>query len=842
MATNSTTSAEKNTSDLSNLSNLNLEPAKVDYLSVKTQIIIAALLSSVLIFAIYWPTLKIGFLHDDFLHLDYVARAVMKGDAHDFLANLYSNWGGSDLMQSYRPLVSMSLLFDFLVFRTHAFGFHLTNLLLTCSCSLFVALIASELSGPFGNRMKATTAIWAALLFAAYPLHVESVAWIIGRVDLLCTLFYLAALYYFLRLRLIEEPVYIALSVGCFCLSLLSKEMAVTLPAVAMVFSLLVPSQADFLNSTRHEKLMLRIFRRPSRLEWQAIGLLWLVLVFFAMIRTLILGNPIGGYGNSGLSALLGSFANEAAMVKIIAPTNEEVLAHSKSLFSVAIFPYAAALVFAGLRCLTTPSLVRFFVAFALFGIIALLPTYQIWNIAPNLCGSRLFFLSSVALALTFAFAFIPNEDGIDRTSTKFISTIGTACLLFTLIFYTYLVRGNVSPYIEAGERMLTLRQQVEKLSQGEANKMLLLNLPSDFRGAPMLTRPQYFLTMMAAPFSKANVGNHVGTSEMELPADHTNYSVEKLNEGLSSSFKDNLNFWSDAEGQILPLHVSGGKDGFQCSFNDLNKCSLAPSQTKMVNGTIWHVFKSDVPQVEQLENAARLFPGQHGLTAKMPVDRVNPLTTALVKIKMKVSANQPVSQLLPIIKLSWGQEQNVITKIKTANLVQTGEGTFECPLINNKEWLLGGSVNQVGLSLLPASYYVTVQSIEGISRQESVPELVESVEKGKFLFKAGKVRDASSVLILVSKPDTTFDTAVNDFVLQNYRNLSVSPDRKQLLSENSFITGKALRWFCFEQPDGSFNLPKDVYNDGRNHQIVAISLDKNGATVGLPSRVLKVK
>lgn len=87
------------------LSKLDLEPAKLDFLSVKTQIVFATIMSSLVVFTIFWPTLKIGFLHDDWLHLDYVARAVVNGDAGDLLANMYSNWGGSDLMRSYLSLI-----------------------------------------------------------------------------------------------------------------------------------------------------------------------------------------------------------------------------------------------------------------------------------------------------------------------------------------------------------------------------------------------------------------------------------------------------------------------------------------------------------------------------------------------------------------------------------------------------------------------------------------------------------------------------------------------------------------------------------------------------------------
>jgi len=107
-------------------------------------------------------SLRVGFLLDDYLHLDYIHRA-LSGNWTDFLSNFTSNWAGSDLMKSYRPLVSLSLFIDSVIWGPRAWGFHLTNLLLQWGCCVFVGLISMELSGLKGNRLGSAGAIWAAL-------------------------------------------------------------------------------------------------------------------------------------------------------------------------------------------------------------------------------------------------------------------------------------------------------------------------------------------------------------------------------------------------------------------------------------------------------------------------------------------------------------------------------------------------------------------------------------------------------------------------------------------------------------------------------------------------------
>ena len=821
------------------LSKLDLEPAKLDFLSVKTQIVIATILSSIIVFSTYWSTLNIGFLHDDWLHLDYVARAVLNGDARDLLANFYSNWGGSDLMSSYRPLISLSLLFDFLVFKTNALGFHLTNILITCGCCLFVALIASELSGNFGNRMRATTAIWAALLFAAYPLHVESVAWIIGRVDLLCTLFYLASLYYFLRLKLIEEPPYIWLSVGCFLLSLLSKEMAVTLPAVATVFAFLIPENGERKTGGKFWQKFIRI---PARLELKTLGLLWLTLILFAIVRTLLLGSAIGGYGSSDLGSIFTVFANKAALLKILVPINEEVISPSKNLLSAGFATYIAAFVFAGLRCLATPSLIRYFLAFFLFAAIAVLPTFQVWNIANNLCGSRLFFLSSAALALALAFAFVPNEDSIDKTSTKLVATTGVSFLVFTLVFFCQLAHKNLTVFLGAGEMIQKLGTAVRELhTQNPQGHFILLNVPSDFHGAPVLTRAQYFKTMISPPFASAGEGESFDTAEMKLPCEHQNYSCDLLKDLTKTAQTQQLYVWSEVEQKLRPFHFSPGENSFKCSFDDVNNCKFLPDDVKKNDGRKWHVFYKHAPQAVTLQKGLRLYPGDDAVTATKSIAGINPLNTPLVKIKMTVDANQPVGRLLHLIRLTWTQKESVLSKEKVANLMRTGDQTFECPLVDNKEWLLGGSVDGVGLSLLGCPYYIDLDSIEGIPQEECRPDLSKVQGSDQFRFSASKVRDASALLVLISNPGSSFDTAIDVNALRNYRNLQFLPSQKKLASPDNSITGKVQRWIFLEHTDGAFNIPPEVYNDGNSHQIVAVTLDKNGNMTGLPSRVLKV-
>jgi Flp pilus assembly protein TadD len=155
------------------------------------------------------------------------------------------------LMGHYIPLTWMTLGLDYVLWGMNPAGYHLTNLLLHAVNAIlfyFIALRLLRASGP-GRPADATFAPmlgagFAALLFAIHPLRAESVAWITERRDVLSGSFYLAAVVAYLRYC--DPPVrevsrarspreWYWASLGLFVLALLSKAMAMTLPAILLV-------------------------------------------------------------------------------------------------------------------------------------------------------------------------------------------------------------------------------------------------------------------------------------------------------------------------------------------------------------------------------------------------------------------------------------------------------------------------------------------------------------------------------------------------------------------------------------------------------------------------------
>lgn len=131
-------------------------------------------------------------------------------------------------VRTYIPLTILSFAIEHQFFQYHSFIYHLDNVLL----HLIVVGLIFKFALKLGLNVQA--AFLAGLLFGVHPMHVESVAWVSERKDVLYSLFYLAALYaYWTYLETRRGKSYF-LSVLFTLLSILAKPMAYSLPVVLL--------------------------------------------------------------------------------------------------------------------------------------------------------------------------------------------------------------------------------------------------------------------------------------------------------------------------------------------------------------------------------------------------------------------------------------------------------------------------------------------------------------------------------------------------------------------------------------------------------------------------------
>ena len=197
--------------------------------------LMAALLALVTI-ALYWPATG-----HDFVNLDDDVYVYQNARVQNGLTWENIHWASTTLYFGlWHPLTWVSHMLDCQWFGLRPGWHHLTSVLMHAANTVLLFVVLRRMTG----------ALWrsalVAALFAAHPLHVESVAWVAERKDVLSTFFVMLALWSYHRYtqRRREEPIsffplpssiYYLLSVLFFVGGLMSKPMVVTLPLVLLL-------------------------------------------------------------------------------------------------------------------------------------------------------------------------------------------------------------------------------------------------------------------------------------------------------------------------------------------------------------------------------------------------------------------------------------------------------------------------------------------------------------------------------------------------------------------------------------------------------------------------------
>lgn len=141
---------------------------------------------------------------------------------------------------NWHPFVLLSHAFDFAAFGNDPGAHHLMNVMHHIINSLLVYYLTRLLLIRAGREaLSAWVACLTALIFALHPQHVESVAWVVERKDVLYALFTLACLITYVQASgVVVSPLKHALPFLLFCCAILSKPMAVTIPAILVLLDI----------------------------------------------------------------------------------------------------------------------------------------------------------------------------------------------------------------------------------------------------------------------------------------------------------------------------------------------------------------------------------------------------------------------------------------------------------------------------------------------------------------------------------------------------------------------------------------------------------------------------
>ncbi len=141
--------------------------------------------------------------------------------------------------QLYIPVTYLSFMAEAATFGLRPWLLHLTNVVLHC---INVLLVFHVIRAITENRRAA---FWTAMIFAVHPLQCESVAWIMGRKDLLATMFSLISTAFWISETEKENFRNFLASLAFFVLAVLSKPTAIVLPGILFLVALFLKRPLD---------------------------------------------------------------------------------------------------------------------------------------------------------------------------------------------------------------------------------------------------------------------------------------------------------------------------------------------------------------------------------------------------------------------------------------------------------------------------------------------------------------------------------------------------------------------------------------------------------------------
>jgi protein O-mannosyl-transferase len=209
-------------------------PASVFFNAEKMPLLCVLLAAAVL--WTFWPA-----INNDFVNYDDGVYVTENAQVQSGLTPASIRWAfGSTIASNWHPLTWLSHMLDCQLYGLQAWGHHLTSVLLHTANTLLLFVVLRRLTGAVWRSLS------VAALFGLHPLHVQSVAWVAERKDVLSTLFWILAVGAYVRYAQARKTSNIEhrtsntqlcywTAVFFFALGLMAKPMLVTLPFVMLL-------------------------------------------------------------------------------------------------------------------------------------------------------------------------------------------------------------------------------------------------------------------------------------------------------------------------------------------------------------------------------------------------------------------------------------------------------------------------------------------------------------------------------------------------------------------------------------------------------------------------------
>jgi hypothetical protein len=517
--------------------------------------LIHLLVLSAIVWLIFARTLGSYFLADDFGEIYYV-NTICNGDYGLIWLNFTSNFMSVPGMSVWRPWLLVSLLIDFIIWKANPIGFYLTNVLSYNAVVLLLYWLMRQLTRTASVAKSSLVAILTALVFAVSPLHCESISWVVGRVDVVCAVFYLLCLNFFKKSESAHYAGNLSLSKKLTAASILfwwiamwTKEMAIGAPVMALAMTFLFSQQAGNFKYAVRQSLPL-----------------WISTVIYFVLRYLALGTLLGGYtqgiGDSQAANALLHWLDPDTLRRLFFPFVYSLYDQNKAPAIALTTCYTVTSTIIILRAISLKLSFKWISFLFVWIATCLAPIYKLWGLGYELEGARFCFFLTMPMAAVIPVLLLlePREKLTKQPSKTNINAriIGLTALLVAMVVLGKTAFRTNLEWVHAGNEVRNFLNQVSSLNAKVAaqhEEAIVLGIPKRHGGAHMILNGSTLNKGLSPPFKPENNSGCILTFDPILFSENFPLDVSRFRDLVSQGKQ--IAYWDDEHKQLKQISLA---------------------------------------------------------------------------------------------------------------------------------------------------------------------------------------------------------------------------------------------------------------------------------------------
>lgn len=765
-----------------------------------------------LVFACFYRTLGSYFVADDFGQIAYAGN-IVKGDMQALVSNFTGSYMQCAVMKIYRPCLLLSFIFDYLLWKTNAFGYFLTDIVSLAGVAVMLYLLLRELTGSWGNARSRLLSLLSAALFASSPLHCESISFVSGRDNVISAFFYLLSSWCLIRNSRHKNIGLLAAGIAAFWIAIFSKEMAIGLPVLLFGIGLFFPEITEFRKSSPSSDnfALQKRFLTAIKLSFP----IWISVVLYFVLRFFTLGTFFGGYTGSIGAALVSQMVQHwtdiDTLQRIAYPLNLELFGSISNYRAFLSTIYIALSALIAVRLISRGIPLKWLGFLSLWIFTTIAPLYQLWTLGLNLEGARFFFFLTIPLALVAPVLLLAPGHSLRNLSdtnrdAHGPEAIGVLTLIALVVLSTKITYINNSAWVAAGRQARAVIQEARNLARSTPSnrKLVVLGIPKELAGAHIIYNGATFNTMMSKPFSDSDYFYKFITFDPIFYGGAELINAQRLKRVLSQPDIGGFFVWNERSMKFKQL-----------TNPYLKSQGTNPSEALICNpvhGTVTRISQ-EIPLTD--DHGHRIV-GNNYETWTAPLN-LDPHKYDFLELACKTP------QARSVLSVLWKGEANSDWFDSKHPVQTTANGRLlRARLSDHWRWYTEGKIKELQLTVLPTPP-VTFTDVRLVSASELVPELtvanavpsnigVYAINKHglSINFDASKLKDCRSVEIEISKPNFFFE------------GLS---DREKKDATMTRLTQRAIK--------GELVIPRKTFISPAYYELRAHCLNDKGTTAG---------